>query len=996
MMFGVLLGAALGVTSPCGTVCDDLWFFADFDSVPRIGGRPFLQKLPDGGEVNGRFGKGYAFVSDEKRCDNRFWSVRDAELLKDFPHACGSFSCWFRSPEKYIELTDSPAFGYCGFWKFQWTWRGATFSTGSTATIKDFARSTEWRHFAATWNDERLVLYLNGEAVAETPKPERIDMTEVPKCALRIGAGFDGSPAANLEMDEIAIFSRDLSAEDVKSLATAEKGLMDGCVSAVAEPVDFPIYWRNQDDAAVRMRLHVTENADVKLAGEIAGEPISPRVVHLVAGLNRLAVPFDPYRFKAGRYPWKVRLETAGGTGVWSGSGELEIRPRLERDAFKMVNWGGWKPIPDTYLKAVGINSSLVDVLDRKQVRRLVEAGFFPNLRYENNGKYKLSSADLDPEKIKELARRDFADYEGLHVWVTTLLNSECYGSSYPQKAVNRPKFMAWARQELGFEPDFNYNNAPIELNAKTVGEWPKGIIARGSCRQLDSLRWVMVRGMTPYRINAFSAEVIHELDPRNIVWSEPAFEGITANLDMLADWHYQYRTSDTLRELRAYYSYCRPYGKPYMPTLSAGYFHGATPTVAPIDGRKKQRGTQSVDEVAIKAWMSLTAVPTRALSFFALDDWSEGEKSGIAEPGTGVRFGQVWRETIAPAADLLRDLPNERAPVALVCLSECRFASGIGWGQVHYPGCIAGCLVKAGVPYDVLMDKELESGALKGYRYAILPMAKTIYADHVAKLEEAEIAGCCIVTDSYAAKTFGKGVSLDKLAHPYDFRKNKHKIDDELLPWIGSVLPGLRENLSAWSDGEGDSAHTFVKELDGVRYVTVVNDRRSDEKGFLNGCVTNDWYRPYGAPQKIVTHVKVPEGAAVYEFNKGDCSIVRLKDCSIESDYPAAQAKVFCVYPKPLARLVADVKDGFVRIALVDADGKLAPGRQVVAVEVRDPDGALHDETGRYVMNGGRVKIPLRLARDDADGTWQVNVKELTTGFAVNVSWGRGKEKGK
>ena len=106
--------------------------------------------------------------------------------------------------------------------------------------------------------------------------------------------------------------------------------------------------------------------------------------------------------------------------------------------------------------------------------------------------------------------------------------------------------------------------------------------------------------------------------------------------------------------------------------------------------------------------------------------------------------------------------------------------------------------------------------------------------------------------------------------------------------------------------------------------------------------------------------------------------------------DYGPAEGKVFCVYPKPLARLVTDVKDGFVRIALVDADVRPAPGRQVVAVEVRDPDGALHDETGRYVMNGGRVKIPLRFARDDADGTWQIAVKELTTGFAAKTSWHR------
>ena len=988
MMLGLLLGTTLCVASSGTLDCNDLWLFADFDTLPQIGGRPFSQKLPDGGEVKGRFGKGYAFVSDEKRCDNRFWSVRDAELLKDFPCACGSFSCWFRSPEKYLAQPESPAFGYCGFWKFQWTWRGASFSTGSTAKIKDFARSTEWRHFAATWNDERLVLYLNGQAVAETPTPKRIDMSEIPKRALRIGAGFDGSPAANLEMDEIAIFRRDLSPTEVAALAKAEKGFLDGRVSAFAEPVPFPVFWRNQTDAAVRMRLHATAKTDAKLTGEIAGETIASQAVRLAAGMKRLVVPFDPARLKAGKYPWTFRLTTAHGAEVWSGSGEIEIRPRLEKDTFKMVNWGGWADIPCAYLKDVGINSSLVDVFDVKRVRRLVEEGFFPNLRYENNRKYKLSSADLDPERIKELTRRDFADYEGLHVWGTTLLNSEIYGSAYPQKAADQPKFMAWARQELGFEPDFNYRNAPIELNSKTVGAWPKGVVARGGCRQLDSLRWVMARGMTPYRINVFAAAVIHEFDARNVVWSEPAFEGVTANLDMLADWHYQYRTSDTLRELRTCYAYCRPYGKPYMPTLSAGYFHGPTPMVASVDGRKSRRGTQSVDEVAIKAWLSLAAVPTKALSFFALDDWVEGERSGIAEPGTGARFGQVWRETIAPAADLLRDLPNERAPVAVVCLSECRFASGIGWGQIHYPACIAGCLVKAGVPYDILSDKELESGALKGYRFAILPMAKTIYADHVAKLEEAEGAGCCIVTDSYAAKTFGRGVHLGKLAYPHDFRKNKHKIEAEILPWVAKVLPDLRDKLSAWSEGEGESAHTFVKELDGVRYVTVVNDRRSDKPGFLNGCVTNDWYRPYGAPQKIVTHVNLPEGAAVYEFVRGNGSVVRLKDRSIEADYPTAQAKVFCAYPKRLARLVMDVKGGFVRIALLDKDGKPAPGRQVVAVEVRDPDGNVHDETGRYVMERGRLKIPLRIARDDPDGTWKISAKELTTALSANAAW--------
>jgi len=763
-------------------------------------------------------------------------------------------------------------------------------------------------------------------------------------------------------------------------------------VSVAAETVDFPVFWRNQTNAAVRVRLPVTDCAEAELSGEIAGEPLAPRTVRLEADLTRLSVPFDPSRLKAGKYPWHLHLTTTEGKGLWDGNGELEIRPRLERNVFKLVSWGGWKPIPDDYLKSVGINSTMANVFKPMQVRHQVEAGFFPNLRYENLKKYKLAESELDLERIRETTKRDFACYEGLHVWTATLVNSEVYGSVWPQRATNQTHYLAWARRELGFDPDFRYRNAPIELNPETVGEWPRGIVRRGDCRQLDTLRWVMARGMMPYLVGKTAAEAIHGLDARNAVWSEPSFEGVSANFDMLADWHYQYRTSATVRELRSCYAYCRPCGKPYMPTLAAAYFHGdLRPRVVPVCGGKPRPGTQSADEVAIKAWLALAAVPAHALSFFALDSWSEGEKNGIAEPGTGAHFGQIWREQIAAAADLLRDLPNERAPIALVCPSECRFAGGLGWGQVHYPNCIASVLVKAGVPYDVLYDKEVESGVLKGYRYALLPMAKTLYVDHVERLEDAAAAGCCIVTDSYAARKFDKGVCLDKLTYPYDFRKNRPVIEEPVRTWTQAVRPRVREKLTAWSEGDGETAHTFVKETNGVRYVVVVNDRRRDEPGFLNGCVTNDWYRPYGSPQRIVTHLNVPDGSAIYDFGARNGGAVGLKDGKVELDYGAAQAKVLCVYPKPLAKLVMDVKGGFVCLALVDKDGAPAPGRQVVEVEVRDPDGVLHDETGRYVMEDGRLKVPLRMARDESRGSsskgWRIRAKELMTGFSVHAT---------
>lgn len=85
MMLGFLLAAALAPA--------DLWFFADFDSTPQIAGCAFGDLLPKAEPVAGRYGNGYLFESDDKRCENKYWVVRDPELLKDFPVERGSFAC---------------------------------------------------------------------------------------------------------------------------------------------------------------------------------------------------------------------------------------------------------------------------------------------------------------------------------------------------------------------------------------------------------------------------------------------------------------------------------------------------------------------------------------------------------------------------------------------------------------------------------------------------------------------------------------------------------------------------------------------------------------------------------------------------------------------------------------------------------------------------------------------------------------------------------------
>lgn len=983
---------------------DDLWFFADFDRTAEMDGFAFTDPIDGGAFDEGRFGKGYRFVSDLKRADGKFWVVKDRLRLSGFPFAAGTFSCWFRSPEEHLGEIYAPGFGFCAPWKLNWVWRGDSFRIGTNrkdlVSIKGWKRSTAWRHFAAVWDAEAVTLYLDGERVASSPTPERPDMSRVENAVFRIGSGFDGSPPANQTLDEIAVFRRPLAPDEVRALARATGPLLPAGGRFSCDAPAFPFFWRNQRDAAVRTAIHAPAACTVRAVVTLGGRRIADRPLSLACGTNPADFPFDPSRYAAGTCPWRIVLTASDGATLLDRGGEARIFPRRARDAFKFFSWGGWRTPPSAYLRSLGINSLNVPVERADLMRAYVADGFFPNPRYEVFRRDGWKDRDCDGAAIEARARRDFAYLKGLHVWVTTLVNSEVYSSRYPQSATNHPRFHAAAERALGFKPDFRYRNAPIEVDRRTLGDrMPRGVIERGACPQLDTLAWVMRAGMAPYPVNRHAARGIRAVDPGNVVWSEPVFEGIAADLDMVAGWQYDYGKPTVLWHLRNQYAYCRAYGKAYQPTMDGAYYvevWGRHPEKKGADGRPaKVEMVQSLDEITVSAWMSLGAVPAASLAFFYVDAWYKGEADGIVEPGTSARFGERWRTRLAPAADLLRGLPNLRAPVAVVVPEEGKYASGLEWGQYHYPLDLSIALAREGVPYDVIHDREIMSGAVASYPVALLPLARTLYREHADKLDEAAAAGCRIVTGPSAAKAFAGGIRRDT----FTYRYKRQPVLDEAATWYPAVAARLRPSLPAWSDTDGKTSWTFLKSRDGVGYAVVVNDARADDPGFYGKFVTNGWFRTIGTPKTIRTRFNVPPGSAIYEFNAADgrhrvactrAGAARETTCT----YGPAEGRVFCVYPRELKRLDMDYSSGALELTLSDAGGGAAPGRQVVELTVRDPAGRVHDASGRYVMERGRLRVPVLFADTDDRGTffrrWKAQARELTSGLGAKESFYR------
>ncbi len=222
---------ATGILSLGVASADGLWFCADFDSPAELDGTRFEQDMREGAVVEGRFGNGYRFASDNVRAESDFWRIDDPERLKDFPFEDGAFACWFRLDDP----TANPGafFSFCGFWQYQWAFSpfsGRTTSArGGRCEVADRpSLGTDWHHFAATWNSDALTIYFDGKRVAEKSNPERADMRMVNRAVLRFGTDGDGRPAFGGTMDEIAVFKRALTTEEVSALATGERPIRDG------------------------------------------------------------------------------------------------------------------------------------------------------------------------------------------------------------------------------------------------------------------------------------------------------------------------------------------------------------------------------------------------------------------------------------------------------------------------------------------------------------------------------------------------------------------------------------------------------------------------------------------------------------------------------------------------------------------------------------------------------------------------------------------------
>ena len=603
--------------------------------------------------------------------------------------------------------------------------------------------------------------------------------------------------------------------------------------------------------------------------------------------------------------------------------------------AFTVFSWGGSKGISTNFLDRIGVDTvncmlpitGRITEKNEAAIASITGGGRNICIRYENFRRWtREKRGPYDWERIRREVSDDLGRFAANPRWTMTLANSEVYPDN-PLTAPERdPAIVAEARAAIGMEPDFGakLHDGLFEPTNRAAFVGLRGVIGHGNAL-LETLRWFRAEGMPTLKFLRVVRDEVHRMKPGNVVWTEPLLGGIAESCDMTADWLYEYSEFLTLGSIRSMAVAPRIAGMPFMPTLTAYYYpaqFGEHPTAKDKDGNPlKVRMSQSPDELEIKSYLAVGAAKAGALSLFHFDTWEQGEIetrkyladastpiTTVAEVGAADRYGKFMRSRLLPLAETFKSAENVRAPLAIYVPHPVGVCGGWLFGLHHYRRMIFDTFGKRGIPYDVIGDKEVCDPKILGrYKYLFMPMCNVMYEECDAAIKAAAEKGLVVVLDAHG-KLF-KDRYPNSEFHPEILYKHIWNAPDvtyvPLRAWADSKRDELRKLSRAWSSGDAGESFTFVKAAKDAAYVIVVNNKRRDGGGILTDFKKTktvkmpDDYRPYGAPQRIATHIRAGQHVTIEEVMPVGAPLVAKRvgdEWVVEGDYVPAQGRVFAV----------------------------------------------------------------------------------------------------
>ncbi len=545
---------------------------------------------------------------------------------------------------------------------------------------------------------------------------------------------------------------------------------------------------------------------------------------------------------------------------------------------------------------------------------------------------------------------------KGFFNWTSVLINSEMCGENRMPELKEYPRLMKQAEKALGFTPPMDrIQFAPARCSFGPEPRNEQGVYTPGET--FKSLWWFSNDGMQWIQLNSIDINIFRKLAPGRTLWTDPVGRAgplMFRDFDMVSSWSYSPDPAMFLGNLNEAYSVAAALKKPFMPTLGMPLFCGR-PLKCRKDGRELSV-TTTVDELREKTWLAIGGIPCRDICFWAAEAWYEDGGEGgqyLVEKEASLRFGELVRSELYPAAMLLRDMPREPARVGLLLPESTRWYSDApGWSYSKLASLWRTSLTLAMIPYDTLGEIDATRENLEKYDVIIFPMAKAV-SKQIHDVLTAISGRTMIVTDNDCAAVFP---NMKKLNFRYTSKMQYSQASFKVCSDFAEALYAkLKPSMGVRAEGEKGPVFVFERNFAGCKYIVVVNDLRKtgefnrylDGKDTYEGRLTD--YRPYGVPQKVVVSLASDRIPVVYDFLRSRKveSERRNGRVLLETELPPGGARVFCVYPDEFSAVTISADGPFkagnvgaLTVKLTDRMGKAPGGRQVLNVVVTDKTG--------------------------------------------------------
>ena len=291
-------------------------------------------------------------------------------------------------------------------------------------------RDGVWRHFALTWENNRMVVYQDGREVS---RAEYLPAEPRPTAPLVLGGATMAGTQSSVFLDEAALWQRALGPQEIRRLAEATQPIARSLPRLLLERPGRMIFHRGEPSSPLALTALPRLGAarPVEAAVQIPALGVSENVV-LGAELKTITV--HPWKALPGLYPITVTSRD----GTLHARGQIEIVASLPPREFNMLAWESGDDI-----RQYGFTAELADV---EALETSLRRGLATSLRFDSRAWHPLDPTHLATSlEAAQATGRAAAVYPHVHL---CMLNTEV-GIGKPPRRTLVPRLDAEANRAI-------------------------------------------------------------------------------------------------------------------------------------------------------------------------------------------------------------------------------------------------------------------------------------------------------------------------------------------------------------------------------------------------------------------------------------------------------------------------------------------------------------------------------------------------------------------